>query len=47
MCGDDITESVDEQLENDEITPVEAGFMNGEKEAEEYDDEDDEREEEE
>ena len=35
---DDITESYDEQLENDEINPVEAGFMQGEEKAELYDD---------
>ena len=33
---DDITESTFEQLENDEIDSVEAGFMKGEEDAEEY-----------
>jgi len=36
----DITESFTEQLENNEITPTEAGFMRGEKEAELGDEED-------
>jgi len=39
---DDITESREEQLENDEINSVEAGFMQGEKDAEEYEREEEE-----
>jgi len=38
--ADDITESFDDLLENDEISPIEAGFMQGEEDAENYPDQD-------
>ena len=36
---DDIIESINEQVENDEISPFEAGFMQGEEDGKEYEQE--------